>query len=100
MLLTAVPGATSFEYLRTVDGVLHPTFKEACQQLGLLNDDAECHAALEEATFKDMPRQIRYLFRFFYRTMPVPTRLRFGQRIRWPCARTWLICELPFDSFA
>jgi hypothetical protein len=65
MLLTAVPGATSFEYLRTVDGVLHPTFKEACQQLGLLNDDAECHAALEEATFKDMPRQIRYLFTLF-----------------------------------
>ena len=34
-------GAMSFENLRTVDGVLGPTFKEACRLRGLLEDDRE-----------------------------------------------------------
>ncbi|KAI9911223.1 hypothetical protein PsorP6_009643 [Peronosclerospora sorghi] len=40
-LLTVVPGAQSFEHLRTVDGVVHPTFQSACGALGLLKEDAE-----------------------------------------------------------
>ncbi|WVZ83407.1 hypothetical protein U9M48_030559 [Paspalum notatum var. saurae] len=34
-------GATCYEDLRTVAGHLHPTFKDACQALGLLGDDNE-----------------------------------------------------------
>ncbi|XP_020242986.1 uncharacterized protein LOC109821212 [Asparagus officinalis] len=39
MLLNIVRGATSYEFLRTVDNVLHPTFKSACLAMGLLEDD-------------------------------------------------------------
>uniref|UniRef100_A0A914Y647 Helitron helicase-like domain-containing protein n=1 Tax=Panagrolaimus superbus TaxID=310955 RepID=A0A914Y647_9BILA len=35
-LLMAVPGPTSFENIRTVDGVLYPTYREACVALGLV----------------------------------------------------------------
>ncbi len=41
LLLIVVPGATSFEHLRTVDNIEHPTFQAACKALGLLQDDAE-----------------------------------------------------------
>ena len=43
LLLTAVKGATSFEHLRTVNGQVKPTFKEACIALGLLSNDNEWH---------------------------------------------------------
>jgi len=36
LLLTIVPGATSFEHLRTVDDIERPTFQAACKALGLL----------------------------------------------------------------
>ena len=39
MALTAIKGARCYEDLRTVDGVLYPTFQEACRALGLLGDD-------------------------------------------------------------
>ncbi|UYV67927.1 hypothetical protein LAZ67_5002522 [Cordylochernes scorpioides] len=42
ILLLHVKGATSFEYLRTVDGNLHSTFKKAAQSHGLLLDDTIC----------------------------------------------------------
>ena len=35
LLLTVVRGATSFENLRTVDGIVFPTFKETCIALGV-----------------------------------------------------------------
>ena len=41
LLFTVVRGATSFENLRTVDGIVFPTFKEACISLGLLENDGE-----------------------------------------------------------
>lgn len=41
MLLNVVKGATSFEDIRTVNGVLHPTFRSACTALGLLGDAKE-----------------------------------------------------------
>ena len=41
MLLNIVPGATSFGHLRTVDNITYHTFKDACNALGLLQDDRE-----------------------------------------------------------
>jgi len=35
LLLIAVPGPTSFEDLRTHDGIVHPTFRDACIARGL-----------------------------------------------------------------
>jgi len=50
LLLTKVCEATSCEDIRTIRGVLLPTFKSACMALGLLDDDGECHTALNEAS--------------------------------------------------
>ena len=50
MLLSKVRGPTSYEDLQTIDGVLHPTFKAAYIQLGLLGDDKEWDLAINEAS--------------------------------------------------
>ena len=62
LLLLHTPGATSFEDLRTVDGVLLETFREACASRGLLQDDAEWQNVLVEAAGFQMPKQLRQLF--------------------------------------
>jgi hypothetical protein len=41
MLLNYVKGATSYEHLRTVDGIKQHTFKDACIAMGLLVNDNE-----------------------------------------------------------
>jgi hypothetical protein len=48
-LLTVVKGPTSFIDIRTVDGVVYPTFREACIARGLLEDDGEWRECLREA---------------------------------------------------
>jgi hypothetical protein len=62
LLLTHVHGATSFEHLRTVDGVLYGSFKEACRVLGLLQDDGEWRQCLTEASEIQTGSQLRNLF--------------------------------------
>ncbi len=42
LLLVNVVGPRSFEDLRTVNGHLCATYHEACEHLGLLEDDAHC----------------------------------------------------------
>jgi hypothetical protein len=61
-LLLHVHGATSFEYLRTVDGVICSTFREAAKKRGLLLDDEVWDATLTEGSLMQMPRQIRQTF--------------------------------------
>jgi len=41
LLLNHVRGALTFDYLKNVSGVMHPTFQLACKTLGLLGDDKE-----------------------------------------------------------
>jgi len=41
MLLNHVKGASSFEDLRKVSGVVYPSFQLACKALGMLGDDKE-----------------------------------------------------------
>lgn len=55
-------GATSFEELRTVDGVIHPTFQETCVTLGLLENDEQWRKQMETAAEFMMPRQLRQTF--------------------------------------
>lgn len=61
-LLTVVRGPMSFEDLRTVNGVLCPTFKDACIQRGLLEDDGEWIQCLEEAAVMHTGSRLRALF--------------------------------------
>ena len=49
ILLNHIRGPTCYDDLKTVDGVVSNTFQEACQKLGLLEDDSEIEQALREA---------------------------------------------------
>ncbi|CDF36420.1 ATP dependant DNA helicase [Chondrus crispus] len=49
LLLTQVPGATSFENLRNIDGEQCNSFRQACLRLGLLADDAEWKRAIRDS---------------------------------------------------
>ena len=61
-MLLHVPGATSYQHLRTVDRIVHPTYKSACLALNLLVDDHIWDRILEEAILFQMPSQLRQLF--------------------------------------
>ena len=62
MLLHKVRGAESFDDIKTVNGILHPTFKAACGALGLLDDDNEWHAALTEASTWATAKKLRNMY--------------------------------------
>lgn len=62
LLLNHVRGPTSYAALKTVDGNVCSTFREACQQLGLLEDDRQWSLTLTEACYFKMPQQLRRLF--------------------------------------
>jgi hypothetical protein len=49
ILLNHVRGTTCFQDLKTVEGVVLNSFQEACQKLGLLQDDTEIEHAMREA---------------------------------------------------
>jgi hypothetical protein len=61
-LLTKVKGAISFQALRTINIVVHDTFKLACIALGLYDSDDEWNACLEEAIGMQTCAQLRFLF--------------------------------------
>jgi hypothetical protein len=62
LLLTIRLGATSFENLRTMDGIHHPTFQATCGALGLLQDDQEWDACLREACIDHDAARLKKLF--------------------------------------
>lgn len=62
MLLLRRKGMLSFTDLRTVDGIVYNSFKEACGALGLLNNDKQWHEALAENAHSAMPFQLRAMF--------------------------------------
>ena len=48
--------------MKTFNGEIHETFKDACIARGLLDDDAEYIAAIEEASFWAMGTSLQKLF--------------------------------------
>lgn len=62
ILLNHVRGPKSFDDLLTVDGIAFPTFKQAAEKMGLLEDDGSVHQCLLEATTIRMPSALRRLF--------------------------------------
>ncbi|UYV77690.1 hypothetical protein LAZ67_15001947 [Cordylochernes scorpioides] len=62
LLLINVRGPTSFQALKTVNGHVCATFREACQKLDLLENDAHWDISLTDASNTAQPQQIRTLF--------------------------------------
>ncbi|CAO2822922.1 unnamed protein product [Amaranthus hypochondriacus] len=61
-LLNFVRGPTCYEDIGTINGVLYPTFKDACYAMGLLDDDKEYVDAIVEASFWASGHYLRRLF--------------------------------------
>jgi hypothetical protein len=61
-VLNHVAGATSFECLRTFDGVILLTFREAVERRGVIKEDNMVDESLVEATKWMMPYALRRLF--------------------------------------
>ncbi|XP_071717984.1 uncharacterized protein [Rutidosis leptorrhynchoides] len=55
-------GCTSFEDSRTVNEVVHHTYRSACEAVSLLGDDKEWATALEEASASASSSELRSLF--------------------------------------
>ncbi|GFX64018.1 ATP-dependent DNA helicase [Trichonephila clavipes] len=62
LLLINVRGPISFQDLRTVNGQLCATYRQACQELNLLENDAHWDTALADASNTARPQQIHTLF--------------------------------------
>ena len=62
LLLHHVRGPQSFSDLRTVNGDLCCSFREACFKLDLLEDDNQYHLAMEEASVSNSAASLRSLF--------------------------------------
>lgn len=62
LMLNEVRGATSYEDLRTLDGVTYPTFKDACYSLGLIDDEKEYIDGIIECSRWGSAHYLRSLF--------------------------------------
>jgi hypothetical protein len=62
LLLKYVKGATSYKYLRTVNGTVHRTFQDACVARHLVENDHVWIKTMEEAAQVKMPAAVRDLF--------------------------------------
>ncbi|KAH7665981.1 DNA helicase protein [Dioscorea alata] len=62
LLLNEIKGATSYEDLRTINGITYTTYKETCFVLGILGDDSEWLDALTQASHWATGAQLRQLF--------------------------------------
>lgn len=62
LLLQNIKGATSFDYLKTVNNVIFDNFYDAAVELNLLNSNKQTQFCMEEAIAYQMPAQLRELF--------------------------------------
>lgn len=51
LLLNIMKGLTCYEDIRTINGVIYPTFRDACLSLDLLDDEKEYIETIHEAAF-------------------------------------------------
>ena len=61
-MLTVIPGAKSFEHLRTVNGIVYERYQQACLAMGLLQDDEEWVQCFKEGITFATGKALRILF--------------------------------------
>lgn len=59
LLLLHVRGPTSFEYLKTVNGRVYDTFKQAARALNLVENNRQWYELMQEAVQNELPYRIR-----------------------------------------
>ncbi|XP_073513989.1 uncharacterized protein [Phyllobates terribilis] len=64
LLLLHVKGPTSFESIKSINGVTHQTFKDAALALGLLINDSVWKNTIIDATVLNMPTQLQEMFAY------------------------------------
>ncbi|GJR01918.1 DNA helicase [Tanacetum coccineum] len=62
MLLCHQKGCRAFLEVQIVNNILHPTYRAACQALGLLGDDKEWEIAIQEACASAKSAELRLIF--------------------------------------
>ncbi|KAK9067683.1 hypothetical protein SSX86_011794 [Deinandra increscens subsp. villosa] len=84
MLLNHQKGCSSYQAIRTVSGLLHSTYRAACEALGLIGDDREWTDAFAEASAWATPSEMRYLFTHMLLYCELCNPLRFWND-QWRC---------------
>ncbi|KAL8108004.1 hypothetical protein AgCh_024432 [Apium graveolens] len=72
-------GSRSFEDLKTVNGHIHETFKEACAALGLLQNDNQWHEVIAKNSYTSLPPQLRAMFVNILAYSPISDPLRLWE---------------------
>ncbi|GKE53911.1 hypothetical protein Tco_1489067, partial [Tanacetum coccineum] len=57
---------TSFPGIRTVNNIVYPTCRAACEALGLLQDDQEWEITLQEAALSATPAELQTLLAYIF----------------------------------
>lgn len=91
LLLVNVAGPRSFQHLRTVNGQLCQTYREACQLLHLLENDAHWDLTLQDAAIASSPHQIRMLFAIIISTCFPSNPLELWNKYKDYMAKNYLI---------
>ncbi|GBP47863.1 hypothetical protein EVAR_43555_1 [Eumeta japonica] len=91
LLLVNVRGPTSFKQLRTVNGQLCATYREACQLLHLLENDSHWDDTLKDSVISSSPHQIRTLFGIIISTCFPSNQKICGLSIEMTCLRMFCI---------
>ncbi|GJY83835.1 ATP-dependent DNA helicase PIF1-like protein [Tanacetum coccineum] len=62
MLLNSAKGCRTYDEIKKVNGVVYPTYKEACYASGLLEDDKEYVDSIKDTAHWAPPEHLRELF--------------------------------------
>ncbi|XP_065675717.1 uncharacterized protein LOC136091925 [Hydra vulgaris] len=96
LLLLHAKGATSWEDVRTVNGIVLETFREAFILKGLLQDDTEWQNILSEAVLTCMPKQIRQLFSIILTFCETDNPLHLWNTYKVFMMEDFIHCSAPF----